>query len=334
MDRPHLTRRGALRLSLSGLACALGGSARAPHDGRRLYRRVGVAFGTTVAITLEAADQAMAEAAFAAGFAEIRRIDRIASLTRADGDVARLNRHGFLDRPDPALIAMLDVARQMHVASAGLFDVTVQPLWLALDAAARRGGWPSEGEIAALRARIGQDALQFSANRVEFSRPGMAITLNSLARGYAADRVAEAVAATGVVIAFLDIDELEALGARPDGARWRASVQHPRQPDQSVAAALVSGCLATSGDYRYFWSPDYARHHIIDPRSGASPREFSSVSVLADNGLLADALSTAVFLAGSAAAPTLLATFNAEALFVDKAGAVSMTPGFPWLAYL
>jgi len=327
-SRP-LTRRSAMALALAGiggLAAARSGARRAAPQ---LHRRDAVAFGTTVSITLEAEDPAMAETAFAAGFAEIRRIDRIASLTREDGEVFRLNRDGHLDDPDPALIDMLRMAEDMHVASEGAFDVTVQPLWLALDAAARRGAWPSEDAIAEIARRIDQKALKVGARRIEFAKPGMAITLNSLARGYAADRVALAIAAEGVVNAFLDIDELESLGVRPDGAAWRAMVQHPRDPRGNVGAASVKGCLATSGDYRYFWSPDYSRNHIIHPRSGASPSDFASVSALAGEGLLADALSTAVFLVGAANAPALLRRFGAEALFVAKDGRVSATARFP-----
>jgi thiamine biosynthesis lipoprotein len=330
MNPTHrIGRRRALALGLAGiggLAAARAGFRRAAPQ---LRRRDGVAFGTTVSITLEARNRAMAEAAFAAGFAEIRRIDRIASLTREDGEVFRLNRDGRLDDPSPALIDMLRMAADMHAASEGAFDVTVQPLWLALDAAARSGAWPSDDAISAIARRIDQTALNVSARRVEFAKPGMAVTLNSLARGYAADRVARTLAAEGVVNAFLDIDELESLGARPDGAAWRAIVQHPRDPGANVGAASVTGCLATSGDYRYFWSPDYARNHIIHPRTGASPADFASVSVLARGGLLADALSTAVFLVGAAKAPALLRRYHAEALFVTKEGKISATAGFP-----
>jgi thiamine biosynthesis lipoprotein len=165
--------------------------------------------------------------------------------------------------------------------------------------------------------------------RIAFAKPGMAVTLNSLARGHAADRVAKALAAQGVVNAFFDTDVLGNVGSKPDGAPWRAHIRDPRDAGASVGAASVTGCLATSGDYQYFWSPDYSRNHIIDPRHGASPQDFSSVSVLAGSGLLADALSTAVFLAGAKKAPALLRRFGAEAFFVDKAGTVTRTAGFP-----
>ncbi|MBV8443228.1 MAG: FAD:protein FMN transferase, partial [Hyphomicrobiales bacterium] len=250
-------------MALGALAGAAGAPSKTTRAQAQVFRRVGIAFGTTVSITLEAADKQMADAAFAAGFTEIRAIDRLASLTRPDSEVFRLNREGFLDRPDSALVEMLHIAEAMHVATAGAFDITIQPLWLAFDAAARRGTWPSEAEIQALRERIDQGLLQVAPDRIAFAKPGMMITLNSLARGLAADRVAAALARTGIVNAFFDTDVLGAIGKRPDGAHWRALTHNPRLPEGSFGVADVTGCLATSGDYQYFWSADYSRNHII-----------------------------------------------------------------------
>jgi thiamine biosynthesis lipoprotein len=324
MSETWLTRRGALRLAMGGAAVAAAGN---PAEAR-LFRRLGVAFGTTVSVKVEARDERSAERLFSAAFAEIRRVDRVASLTDPGGDLFRLNRDGFLDRPDSALVEMLRVAGDMHEATRGAFDVTIQPLWLAMDRAARRGAWLTDAELRSCRALVDQSAVRVAEDRISFARPGMQITLNSLARGLTADRVAAALRRLGVRRAFFDTDVLGSMGPAPSGASWRAGVRHPRRADAFVAFAELDGCLATSGDYQYFWSPDYQRHHIVDPRSGVSPRDFSSVSVLAASGLTADALSTAAFLAGTDAR-ALLKTFGAEALFVDKAGGVSATAGFP-----
>ncbi len=128
------TRRDALGLVAAGLTTVIGADAVAPG---RLYRRLGIAFGTTVALSVVAQDEREAEPAFA----EIRAVDRLSSLTRDDAEVFQLNRDGRLDRPSVSLLQMLRTAALMHEATAGAFDVTIQPLWLAVDAAARRGRW-------------------------------------------------------------------------------------------------------------------------------------------------------------------------------------------------
>jgi len=316
-----ITRRNALGLGLAGLSATLGGDGATA----RMHRRLGVAFGTTVSVSVEARDP---EPAFEAAFAEIRALDRIASLTRPDGEVFRLNRDGCLDAPSPALLKMLETAALMFEATAGAFDVTIQPLWLAMDAAARRGRWLDDAERAQACARVDQRALRFDARRVEFDRPGMAVTLNSLARGLAADRVAAALRACGVERAVFDTDVLGAAGRKPDGREWLARIRHPRRADDSVAVAPISEYLATSGDYQYVWSPDYVRHHIVDPRRGVSPQDFASVTVRAPTGLMADALSTAAFLVGAEAAPALLARFGADGFSVGKDGKLWRTSGF------
>ena len=313
------------RQTLAGLSLLLGADA----SGGRIYRRLGVAFGTTVALSIVAEDARAAEPAFAAAFAEIRALDGLTSLTQAQSEVFRLNRDGRLENPSAALLDMLKAAQLMHVATDGAFDVTIQPLWRAMDAAAKRGRWLDAGEIAAAQARVDATALRFCARSVAFARSGMALTLNSLSRGYAADRVAETLARLGVGCAMFDTDVLGARGLRPDGRPWLARVRHPRRAQDSVALAPVAGFLATSGDYAYYWSPDYARNHIVDPRRGVSPGDFASVTVKAGSGLMADALSTAAFLVGRQAAPALLARFGAEALFVGKDETVSRTSRFP-----
>jgi thiamine biosynthesis lipoprotein len=317
-----LTRRA---LFAAGLSAVLGADSVAQG---RLYRRLGVAFGTTVAVSVVTPSQAEAESAFAAAFAEIRAIDLLSSLTRPQGELFRLNRDGRLDAPSAPLLQMFEVAALMHEATAGLFDVTIQPLWLALDAAARRGRWLNAGELREASARVDARALGFDARCVGFARSGMGVTLNSLSRGLAADRVAAALARLGVARAFFDTDVLGALGDHPDGRPWLASIRHPRRAGDRVARTPVAGFLATSGDYQYFWTPDYERNHIVDPRRGESPRDFASVTVRAESGLMADALSTAAFLVGKDAAPALLAHFKAEALFVAKDGTITRTPGF------
>jgi len=324
---PLLTRRRGLQLALGCCASALMAASNASAQS---YRRVGLAFGTSVSITVQAMSEAQANAAFDASFAEIRHIDRLAGLVRPDSALFRLNRDGVLHQPDPALIAMLNMAQSMNQATEGAFDVTVQPLWRALDDAAQRGTWPDADEIAALCQRVDQRAITFSDARIAFTRPGMGITLNSLARGLAADRVSAVLQAHDIANAFLDTDVLQGLGRPEQGGIWRAAIRDPRTSG-SVATSAVSGFLATSGDYQYFWSPDFKRNHILDPRSGTSPQDFASVSVLASSGLLADALSTAAFLMGKAKAPALLAAFGAEAFFVAKDGSTSITTHFPRL---
>jgi thiamine biosynthesis lipoprotein len=324
-------RRQMLQLALAGAGLGAAGVWAATREGREAlsFRRAGVAFDTGVALTVVGLEERDAEAALDAGFAEIRRLEHVAGLSTPGSDIRRLNAEGRLERPDQALLDMLAVAEDVHHASGGAFDVTVQPLWIFYDSYAKRGAWPSDEEAGPARALIGQECVRFGAEAIAFERPGMGITLNSLTHGYAADRVAKILAERGVRQAFVDTGEMESLGRAANDRDWTAAVKHPRQPDAMLGTAPVTGCMATAGDYAYTWSEDYSRHHILDPRTGYSPASLSSVTVIAPKAVVADALSTAVSVLGPHEGAKLLKHFDAEAYGVTKAGKVWATPGFP-----
>lgn len=322
-------RRNLLKLALSGSGLGAAASATLLYRDQPSYRRAGVAFDTGVALTVVGLDERDANLALDAGFAEIRHLEQVASLTRPGSDICRLNASGRLANPDRALLDMLAVADKVHRATEGAFDVTLQPLWILYDSYAKRGEWPSDEQSAPARALIGQADVAFDHDEIAFARPGMAITLNSLTHGYAADCVARVLAERGVQQAFVDTGEMETLGHGAGGGPWRAGIQHPRQRDRLLGHLPFRGCIATAGDYQYYWSEDYSRNHILDPLSGASPASFASVSVIARSAVLADALSTAVCVVGPDKAVDLLRRFEAEAYALTKEGSIWSTPGFP-----
>lgn len=315
-------RRFLLALGGAGAAGALGWVL-----GRRPtaeVRREGRALGTTVSMSAFHSNPDRAERALDAAFAELEHIEAVMSLYRPDSQLCRLNRQGVLVDPDPSLFQVLACAQAFSLATQGAFDVTVQPLWEPYASARREGRLPSPAEVESARARVGWQGLRVSPDRVSLA-PGMAVTLNGIAQGYAADRAIAALRAHGVEEALVDTGEEGAFG-RPR----RVGIQHPRMREAFIDVVRLDGrCLATSGDYETPLSPDRALNHVFDPHTGGSPQHFSSVSVLAPTGIVADALSTALFVLGLDEASTLLAAHGAEALFVGKDGSVKATGGFP-----
>ncbi len=323
-------RRQMLQLALVSAGVGAAGFVAAKElADAPVFRRPGIAFDTSVGLTVVGLEEREAQAALDAGYAEIRRLERVAGLSTPGSDIRKLNATGRLEKPDPALIDMLTVADDVHRVSNGAFDVTVQPLWILYDGYFKRGAWPSDEESEPARNLIGQRRVRFDPDAIIFERPGMGVTLNSLTHGYAADRVAKIFAERGVRQAFVDTGEMEALGHNAQGRDWVTAIRHPRQADAVLGTAPLTGCMATAGDYAYTWSEDYSRHHILDPRSGYSPASFASVSVIAEKAVLADALSTAVSVVGPDEGVRLLRHYQAEAYGVTKAGKVWASPGFP-----
>ncbi|MEE7489834.1 FAD:protein FMN transferase [Methylobacterium oryzae] len=302
--------RRRILVGAAGLA-GLGGIAAfrvsAASQGLALRSRAGLAFGTTVALTVAGSDQSTVEAALGEGFAAMRAVEAAASLFRSDSALARLNRDGVLEAPDPHLLTLLRFALALSAETGGAFDPTVQPLWPVWTQAAARGERPGFDVLRAALARIGWRRVQVGTDRIVLE-PGTALTLNALIQGYAADRVMAALRARGVADAFVDTGEIGAAGAHPDGTPWRLGLADPRHPG-AVADVIApfTGFAATSGDYNMSFSDDRADHHIFDPATGRSPGFLSSVTVTAPTGLVADGLSTACMVLGRERGAALVA---------------------------
>lgn len=266
-----------------------------------------------------------------AAFRAIDRVEEVMSLYRPASELCRLNRDGRLRDPAPELVEVLELAQQLSARSSGKFDVTVQPLWKLHDACAKAGRTPTEAELKSTRRLVDWRHVEVSPREIRFGGAGMAITLNGIAQGYAADQALKALQAGGIEHALVNAGELGSLGRSPRGDRWGIGIEHPRVADAYVALADLDGrCLATSGDYRSTFSGDRERHHLLDPETGQSACGFASVSIVAPSGLLADALSTAVFVLGVERGEKLIArTPGADMFCVLSDGGTRATPGFP-----
>jgi FAD:protein FMN transferase len=288
----------------------------------RSYAGAALAFGTTISIEVVHSDQRQAELAIEDALAAAKKIDRLMTLHRPDSQVALLNRHGFLDRPDPHLQTVLASGAKLSRLTNGAFDVTVQPLWLAYSAAAARAALPSAGERDAAMGLVGWRQLACDERRVALLRPGMAITLNGIAQGYGLDLARAALQARGIRHALLDTGEFAASGRNGLHQPWTVGIRAPRDPRAVAGVLAMDGrCVATSGDYESAFTPDFMHHHILDPASGDSPTELASVTVVAPTGLEADGWSTALMVLGAEKARALAPTLDkVDVLLIGKDG--------------
>ncbi len=230
----------------------------------------------------------------------------------------------------------------------GAFDVTVGPLvnlW-GFGPAGRRTSPPPDDEIAALAPRLGADKLHLDAKeRLVKDRADLYVDLSGIAKGWAVDQVARLLEAKGHRRYMVEIGgEVFAQGTNERGTAWTLGVNVPRADaadDEVVKAIALDGRgLATSGDYRNFFESGGRRYsHIIDPRTRAPvTHNLVSVSIVADDTTVADALATGCLVLGEAAARKVLQSHypKAQALFIhrdDKAPggfAVTHTEGFPF----
>ncbi len=253
----------------------------------------GRGFGAALSLRLIGADPATAPFLFARIEAEIARIEQLFSLHR-DSALTRLNRDGRLSHPPADVISLLRLAQAVHQATAGAFDPSVQPLWQAI---------ATGGDIAGAQTRIGFDRLTITPDEIRLA-PGQALTLNGIAQGWAADRIAARLTAAGFGQALIDMGEVAALGHHPDGRPWRAAIADVGGTIRGQAA-LASRALATSSPRATLIGA--GRPHILGPQ-GQAPL-WQTVAISAPTAAVADALSTAFCLMPARAIQSALAAF-------------------------
>jgi len=278
-----LSRRRFLTITAGAVVLGTGAAAAPPRQWH------GRALGARATITLAHPDGA--EIARRA-FAEIDRLEEIFSLYRADSALSRLNRDGRLVAPPFELLECLGQCGAVHRATGGRFDPTVQPLWATYAEAHAAGRAPSESEIASARARVGWSGVAYGPEAIRL-RPGMALTLNGIAQGYVADRVAGMLRAQGLTDILVDTGEFHALGGD-----WPVGLDAgDRSPAEKIA--LRDRALASSSPLGTVFDTAGQVGHILDPVKGRpAPPRWCLVSVTAPSAALADALSTGIVLMG------------------------------------
>ena len=252
----------------------------------------GTGLGAALSLRLIGGTRQQSARAFARVEQEITRIEAMASLYR-DSSLTRLNHDGHLAYPSAELSDLLGLAGRVHAATGGIFDPTVQPLYRALAT-----DQPPD------RSLIGWERVQISPQEIRLDR-GQALTLNGIAQGWAADRIAQILRSEGFANALIDMGEVQALGTRDGVSPWHAEVQTP--DGETRAAVLLSNrALATSAPFGTRIGA-HGLPHILGPQ-GQSP-VWTTVSVSAPSAALADALSTAFCLMPTAAIEQALAQF-------------------------
>lgn len=258
----------------------------------------GNALGAAARMTLYHPDKRAAELLIRQAVVETDRLERIFSLYRPDSALSELNRVGALATPPVELVAVLQASRDVWDLTGGAFDPTVQPLWTLLAdhfrAAKPDPSGPTREQFGEALQRVGLDKVAFSANRIVFACPGMALTLNGIAQGFITDRIVDVLRRGGVTKTLVDMGEIRGVGSRPDGSPWKAGIEDPRD-EGGLATILEVEDRAVSTSSGEGFRFDAAGHfnHLIDPRSGFGAGRYRSVAVVAPDATAADAFSTA-----------------------------------------
>ncbi len=304
----------------------------------------GPIMGTTYAIkvvgrNLSPADKAPIEKVVVEA---MNRVNQLMSTYQKDSELSLFNASESTQpqKLSAETLEVIGMAQEISQLTDGRFDVTVGPLVNAW-------GFGPEGpqsnvsdeQITELLTYVGYQKLELNLNEQTLSKahPKTYVDLSAIAKGYAVDKVVEAIESLGHTNYMVEIGgEVFAKGTNPTDGPWRIGIETPsaHAPGIFEVVTLSGQALATSGDYRNFYEDKGQRFsHTIDPRTGRPIKhKLASVSVLSQSCAQADAMATALNVLGPIDGPKLAQEKGIAALFIirDEAGKLqeSQTSGF------
>ena len=291
-------RKYLLILLLTGWAITLiyrHNSPQRDEDQKRLYRDNRLLMGTFWEVT------SPEKKASSIVFAEASRLEQLFSKYNPTSEISLLNHTGKL-KVSPETFQLIKKSKEFYQLTDGAFDITVAPLVELWGFTRHETEIPADEKIKSTLLLIGSDKIILHEDNsvVEFMLPQMKIDLGAIAKGFALDCAVKKLKKNNINSCLINAGgQVYALGDK-FGAPWKIAIKNPREPGISETLELKNQSASTSGDYEQFFLKNGKRYsHIINPKTGYPiDTQTHSVTIIADNGLTADALSTAIFILG------------------------------------
>lgn len=225
---------------------------------------------------------------------------------RPDSEISRLNRAAFTSpfEIQPNLFDLLTRANEITRLTHGAFDPATGALIQLWRTCRQESRIPTSDEVDRALSHCGMGHVRFESERraVSFLREGLEFNLGAIGKGYAVDRAADRLNENGLRNWFIHggRSSIRAQGTHAGHGGWPVGLQNPLLPDKPYGTfVLRDASLATSGTaVQWFRHAGRRYGHILDPRTGWPVETLLSVSVIAPDAALADALSTAFFVLG------------------------------------
>ena len=292
-------------------------------------------FAMDTIMTLEASGKE-AEDALDQAVDSIYRLEALWDVTDENSEIWDLNHSGGAwVELSPETVELLNGALELCALTGGALDLTAYPAVRAWGFTTGEYRVPTPAELEELLPRIDYTKLELDAAGRARLPEGMELDLGSVAKGYAGQMLADQLREAGVVSALLQLGgNIQTVGARADGSPWRVAVQDPSSDGQAALGVVevTDRAVVTSGGYQRYFEEDGVRYwHIMDPDTAAPARSgLASVTVIGADGMVCDALSTALFVLGAENAMAFWREnpqLEVELVLVGEDGTVWITPG-------
>ena len=287
-------RRLLLLLLLPALLC---GCAFPGRSGPELHTSTLLAMDTVMELRVYGGSEALLERAEQ----RIQALEGLLSVTNPDSELYQLNQTGSAQlSPDTA--ALLERGLELCRETEGALDISIYPVVRAWGFTTGDYRVPEEEELASLLARVDYSKINLTPSGAVSVPEGMELDLGGVAKGYTGDRVVELLREAGVTSALLSLGgNVQTLGTKPDSSDWSVAIRAPEGEGYLGVLSVSDQAVVTSGGYeRYFEGEDGTVYwHIMDPATGRPSRSgLISVTVVGEEGVYCDALSTALFVMG------------------------------------
>lgn len=259
---------------------------------------------------------------------KIKEIEKQLSLYIEDSDIDKINKNAGLSavKVNDFTFELIKTAKELSEKSEGLFDITIAPLTLLWGVTSENPKVPSEAEINEVLALIDYNniVLDEAEKTVFLSKKGMALDLGGIAKGYIVKSIKEIYEKHGVASAMVSLGgNIYTHGLKPDGAEFTLGIRNPNNINASSYMGTLKSTgdvVATTGAYeRYFEEDGKIYSHILSLSTGYPVEsDLLSVTVIAEDGGLADYLSTTLFIAGKDNIYSYLNRDNFSVIVIDK----------------
>lgn len=226
---------------------------------------------------------------------------------------------------------LISFALDMAKDTDGALEPTIYPVLRVWGFTGEENRIPSEKEIQQLLQKVGYEKVEMDESCVRLDAD-MMLDLGAVGKGYAGDVAADLLRENGITSALLDIGgNIQAVGTKPDGSDWRLGLRDPFSGGMLGVICVSDLAVVTSGNYeRYFVGEDGKQYgHIMNPDTGYPvENELASVTIIAREGKLCDALSTSLFVMGlDKATDYWRQKQNFEMILITGDGKIYLTEG-------
>ena len=233
----------------------------------------------------------------------VEALDALLSTGNENSEIYQLNQNGEATLSEEGGY-LVERALELYKKTEGAFDIAIYPVMQAWGFPTQDYHVPDDDTLKEKLALADASKVNYDKDtrKIFFDQDGMEIDLGGIAKGYTSSQIMQIYQDCGVTSGLVNLGgNVQALGCKTDGSKWRVAIQSPDDTEEYLGILEIEDqAVITSGGYeRYFEKDGVTYHHIIDPAIGyPADSGLISVTIVSDDGTLADGLSTSLFIMG------------------------------------